>query len=216
MVKGIRRATAICALAVLMTASVGCGKNRRVQPDEYEVLSAFINEQWAPTKDTGQTQSADEKTTRIVIFSMSHSDTDAPYQLYDDKGQPIPWEQSGTALQARLPALQPETFDNFRERNRHQSRFQPSFHMAPPYDLIEQSQFNSLFKNGGWTAFYKRFPGSPGAVTFSRVGFNADGTQALFFATNHCGGLCGGGAYVVMQKHDGHWTIEKAIETWMS
>jgi hypothetical protein len=37
-------------------------------------------------------------------------------------------------------------------------------------------------KNGGdWLAYYKRYPGASGIVTWSRVGFNADGTEALFY-----------------------------------
>ena len=48
------------------------------------------------------------------------------------------------------------------------------------------------------------------------MGFNADGTQALFYISNRCGGLCGRGSYVVMEKRDDHWVIEKEIEMWVS
>ena len=81
---------------------------------------------------------------------------------------------------------------------------------------MDSSQLDSIFKNGDWLAYYKRFPGSPGILTFSRVGFSEDGAQALFYVADRCGGLCGGGFYVVMQKRSGHWLIEKEIEMWIS
>jgi len=31
-----------------------------------------------------------------------------------------------------------------------------------------------------------------------------------------CGGLCGSGMYVVMERRDGRWVITKEIEMWIS
>ena len=214
-IERIWRATAVCTLALLMT-NVGCGNIRTVQPAEYDVLSAFVNEQLAPSSGIGTDKTRSGENNQVVILSMSQSDDDARNSLYDSKGQRIPWPQYGITLQARFPALQRRTFDDFRERNRYQSRFQPSFHMTLPYELVARSEVNAIFKSGGWPAFYKRFPGSPGLIAFSRVGFSSDGMQAVFYASNSCGGLCGGGLYVVMEKRGGQWTIEKKIDTWVS
>jgi hypothetical protein len=40
--------------------------------------------------------------------------------------------------------------------------------------------------------------------------------QALFYESHSCDELCGGGEYVVMERRDGRWVIEKEIEMWMS
>jgi len=53
-------------------------------------------------------------------------------------------------------------------------------------------------------------------VTWSRVGFNADGTQALFYESYRCGGLCGTGRYMVMEKRSGGWVIGANIVVWVS
>jgi hypothetical protein len=81
---------------------------------------------------------------------------------------------------------------------------------------VDSTQLDFIFQNGGWPAFYKRFPDSPGILRLSRVGFDADATQALFYTSHTCGGLCAGGEYVVMERRDGRWVIEKEIEMWMS
>jgi hypothetical protein len=53
-------------------------------------------------------------------------------------------------------------------------------------------------------AFFARFPSSYGALTFSRIAFNRDLTEAFFY-TEHLCGLCGEGKFVYMRKTDGKW-----------
>jgi hypothetical protein len=43
-----------------------------------------------------------------------------------------------------------------------------------------------------------------------------DDSQALVNMGNSCGGLCGQGAYVIMENHNGRWVIVKEIITWVS
>ena len=102
--------------------------------------------------------------------------------------------------------------------NAQQGFLRRSLHPSIDYELVSSAQLEPIFCKhcGFWPAYYRRFPGSPGILTFSRVGFSADGTQALFYLSNHCGDLCGTGLYVVMEKHGGRWTIEKEIEMWIS
>ena len=40
--------------------------------------------------------------------------------------------------------------------------------------------------------------------------------QALFYASNGCGGKCGTGSYVVMQRIGSNWRVLKEIVFWMS
>jgi hypothetical protein len=67
-----------------------------------------------------------------------------------------------------------------------------------------------------WGEYYRRLPGSQGVLTLSRVGFNADRTQALFYFSNRCGGLCRAGSYVVIEKRGSDWVISKEIEMSLS
>jgi len=147
---------------------------------------------------------------------MTESEEQVESFEMDGNGQPIPWTQTASSLQSQASTLKRTTIDAFREVNGQQTNFQRTFHTVVDYELIDSNQLDSVFKNGSWPAFYKRFPGSTGVLGFSRVGFSADGAQALFYVSNSCGGLCGGGSFVVMEKRGGRWVIEKEIEMWVS
>jgi hypothetical protein len=64
-------------------------------------------------------------------------------------------------------------------------------------------------------AFFARFPSSYGALTFSRVAFNRDLTEAFFY-TEHLCGLCGEGKFVYMRKTGGNWAVADTASTWIS
>ena len=66
-----------------------------------------------------------------------------------------------------------------------------------------------------YEAFFERFPDSYGALTFSRVAFNRDLTEAFFY-TEHLCGLCGEGKFVYMRKTAGKWAVVDAAGTWIS
>jgi hypothetical protein len=68
-----------------------------------------------------------------------------------------------------------------------------------------------------WRAFYQRFPRSQGLVTFSRVGFNAARTQAVVLVTRGCGGLCGMGNVVLLDRDPaGRWRVVRSDMLWIS
>jgi hypothetical protein len=187
-----------------------------VRPAEYEVISAFIDAKLASKKGVEPLSPDRKRATRIVILSPTGSDQQGINLQLDRNGRPVPWTQTASQLQSEVPTLKRTTIDAFRKVNRQQASFQRSFQTVVDYELIDSTQLESVFKNGDWPAFYKRFPGSTGIARFSRVGINAAGTQALFYASHECGGLCGGGWYVVMERRDGRWVIEKEIEMWVS
>lgn len=67
-----------------------------------------------------------------------------------------------------------------------------------------------------WEAFYRRFPGSPGLVTLSRVGFGRDGTSALVRVEYGCGGRCGGTIYVLLANESGKWRVIRTARSRIS
>ena len=205
---------AICVLVLLLIGSTAC--NRHPAASEYDVLSAYIDSEFATRKGIQPLEPIGNGVAKIVIRNMTESDESGRDLRMDGKGQPIPWQETASLLQNKAPTLTRKTLDAFREVNRQQAFLQRFFHSDFDYELVDETQLDSIFKAGDWFAFYKRFPGSPGIMAFSRVGFNEDGTQALLYASNTCGGLCGGGYYVLMEKHNGRWVIVKEIEMWIS
>jgi len=64
--------------------------------------------------------------------------------------------------------------------------------------------------------FEARFPNNLGYFVVSHVGLNLDKTEALVYVDHFCGGLCGGGGYVLMRKVGGVWHVVDQHNTWVS
>jgi hypothetical protein len=64
--------------------------------------------------------------------------------------------------------------------------------------------------------FEARFPDNFGYFVVSHVGLNLNKTEALFYVDHFCGGLCGGGEYVLMRKVNGVWHVVDDRSTWVS
>jgi len=88
---------------------------------------------------------------------------------------------------------------------------EPKFHLSAQYELATENDMN-LYPSA---AFYKRYPRSYGALTFTRVAFNHDVTKAFFY-TEHLCGLCGEGKFVYMQKTGRKWVVAATALTWIS
>jgi len=81
---------------------------------------------------------------------------------------------------------------------------------------MTQRTARNIFKSGSWNEFYKRHPNSEGVIVLSRVGFNAGMNQALLYIDHTCGGLCGTGHYVLLEKSHGAWRVVKREMVWVS
>jgi hypothetical protein len=90
-------------------------------------------------------------------------------------------------------------------------RLQESFGLSLHYELMTDAE-SKLYP---YEAFWKRFPGNYGYQTFTRVGFNPEMTQAVFY-TEHICGMCGEGKYVYMQKRGEKWVVVHVVGTWIS
>lgn len=55
-----------------------------------------------------------------------------------------------------------------------------------------------------------------GFMSLSRIGFNKSRTQALVYAGNICGSLCGEGRVFLLVKNGNSWKIKYAATTWVS
>jgi len=87
-----------------------------------------------------------------------------------------------------------------------------------PNELIAREEVAKFFETGGggWEAFYKRYPGSLGLVSFSKVGFNSRHDQAFVYVAKTCHWLCGDGEYILLQKEGGQWMVKVVREIWES
>jgi hypothetical protein len=99
----------------------------------------------------------------------------------------------------------------YEARNKEPAKLKELFKLPADYVLVSKKKgLGLLAKDQGETKhFSKAYPGSEtvGLVGLSRVGFNADHTQALIYAVHWCGSGCGDGMFVLLRKENNRWNI---------
>ena len=184
-------------LLMALASLLGCRHSpAEVTDAEYRVLSAFI-----AGKLVGE-----ERVPQIVIFNETVGGGETP---------------EGMAGLNKVPGLKTahsQVYHAFLNANLHPRSFHRSFTLPIPYQILASSEMDSIFGTPGdtWGHYYEKYPNSGGFVSLSRVGFNSDGSQAAFYISNHCGGLCGGGYFVIMEKVNSNWKVVQEVQLWVS
>jgi hypothetical protein len=115
-------------------------------------------------------------------------------------------------------AIEEEIIDNFLERNQESYQIKPVLEMTYDYQLLTQEEVDELRpldEESGWQLFYEKYPNAVGFLYLSRVGFNADLSQALvYYEQYHYDQPILGGYYFLTQQ-DGGWVVEYGYE-WMT
>jgi hypothetical protein len=108
--------------------------------------------------------------------------------------------------------------DSYRSRNAASYTLGPNLDIEQDYVLMPQEVFDQILGRRGsrWTDFEARYPGASGFILFSRVGFNADGDEALADMGYRCGDLCGAGGLYLLVKEDGNWKVRETLMVWQS
>lgn len=89
--------------------------------------------------------------------------------------------------------------------NREPLLLQRKINVEVPYQLIMADELRSAMQTADWEGFFQRYPKSGGWIELSAVGFNATKTVAVVYMGHHCGSLCGGGGFHVLEKKNGQW-----------
>jgi hypothetical protein len=129
------------------------------------------------------------------------------------------WDNVVGMIKKTMPPLPQEMLDEFKIKNKESYSLSRSFKIKAEYVLIDVKEINRLFDrdiNEGWKAFYRKYPDSPGDLSFSRVVFNADMSRGFVYVSHTCGSLCGDGTYFSLVKENGDWKVEKQWTHWVS
>ena len=176
----LRQITSLLILPLFLYQSASnnkAGATLYEDQEAYEIYSAILPSEWP-------WRVAHSKT--LIIQTETKG-----YQmcLRPDKGSE---EKFGSAISA------------FVSLNKTPSLLQRKIDIEIPYQLIMADQLNTN-SNAGWVEFYQRYPNSGGWIELSAVGFNHDRTVAVVYMGHHCGDLCGGGGFHVLEKKAGRW-----------
>lgn len=187
--------------------------NVNVSETEYEVFSAFISHAFVGSVGEDRVGMA---VSQIVIESHTQSDKE-DLNNFSDPDDPLPGGSIEKYLRKEAPSLRAATIRNYHRANETQGELSARFHLPVKYEIVSPERIGEIVKDlRDVPEFYKQYPGAQGHMWLSRVGFSPDGKQALFYVGNWCGGICGTGSYVVMERHGASWKIAKEVFIWMS
>jgi len=121
-----------------------------------------------------------------------------------------------------LGAAAKEFEDVLFAQNKKSYALERHFDIRVKYELLDDRQSEQIFGKDlesldkGWDTYWKQHPHSTGLLTFSRVAFNAANGEAVLFASEVCGGLCGYGYLFRLRKELGAWKIVEERFLWIS
>ena len=192
------RAFVLTLLTLIALASLSVCRHSpaEVTDAEYRVLSAYTAGKFA----------GEEHVRQIVILNETVGEPETPERMADLNNVP------------GLKTAHSQVYRAFLDANLHPSSFRRSFTLPVPYQIVASSEIHSIFGMPGdtWGRYYEKYPNSTGLLRLSRVGFNSEGNQAAFYISNHCGALCGGGYFVIMEKVNSNWKVVQEIQVWVS
>ena len=143
-----------------------------------------------------------EDTKQVLI--MDHTQTQEPVVMEDFLAD----------FQENTP-LAPELVASFKERNQGPHPLEPVLDLEVEYQLLTQEEVDELHPQdeaSGWKLFYEKYPDTVGFIHLSRVGFNADLSQALVYIAHYHYQQPLLGGYYLMTRQDGRWVVETGYE----
>ena len=130
------------------------------------------------------------------------------------------WDQ----VKLRLRALSDDTLAGYESARKSEVKLESNLNIPIKYQLIGDKELATVFpkKNQwdksaeNWNDFYRRYPGSAGYNSFSRVGYDKARGYALVYFVNWCGPLCGTGTYLLVEKRPAGWAVKETAQVWIS
>ncbi len=193
-------ATADNTERILADEETAESETQGVEAEEYTVYSALIQEMFFIDRGEGSITyllSIKPDIGRIVIAEATE-----PY--------------TGQLSQAKQIFGKELIFD-FLAKNARSYRLRNRFSLDVVCVVLSSKEAKELSKNGDyWNNFHEKYPRSQGVTAFSRVGFNANRTEALLYIGTQSDWLAGRGYYVQLSRQNEQWTIKKKLDLWVS
>ena len=185
----------LTAIVVLLTCPVqGTPRTVDKSAEEYAVYSAAIANMF------------ETRSKLLVIQDATNTDFTEPNSKLDDQ-----------SFRRLFPTLAEGVVKDYKAKNNRPVRLKDSFKLNVKHVLVDEQEIVKIFKgSGSWDDFYKRYPDSGGLIVLSRVGFNAAMNQTMVYIQHACGGLCGSGHYVLLEKNADQWRVVKESMVWVS
>jgi hypothetical protein len=172
--------------------------------EQYDVLSAYIEPNLTD-------ESHDLGSSNGLVVIDGRTTFSGPLVNSGKFNQYVSLVASTGRAKAKISQLRPFLVFEFWAANMCDLTLERRFQLTARYEIATEQEMK-LYPS---EAFFARFPSSYGALTFSRVAFNRDLTEAFFYTEHSCG-LCGEGRFVYMRKTGGKWFVADTAPTWVS
>jgi hypothetical protein len=186
--------TAGIGLLLVLVAALLAAEYRRAQAETGAVLSAFFAEDVLRDIDNWGAGRAPE----IVISRIP-----APRKIVPGTSPPATWFAQSSRM-TRASFFLNNLF---------------STPISTDLDLPRGAKAIFVYPSDlgtGTSSLEARFADNFGYFVVSHIGLNLDETEALLYVDHFCGGLCGGGNYILMRKVNGAWHVVDHYLRWVS
>lgn len=124
-------------------------------------------------------------------------------------------------LKTEVPDLDETVITDYQAKNTHAIHFDRKFTVdSKTVRLIAEEELSYIFSvpdiNRGWGNFYTKYPNSKGYTNFSRIGYNADKTEAILEVGSYYASLGAEGKLILLKKENNVWKIVRIQGTWIS
>jgi hypothetical protein len=121
----------------------------------------------------------------------------------------VNWDMSlhSDYLKQKMPSLQNGTLEDFLKVNMEKSSLR---------DLAVDGKTILFFNRREIWDWEKNAPNAHGAVSLSKIGFNANGTQALVYHSVYWAPLAAVGNVTLLEKHGDAWRLVRTLRIWIS
>ena len=111
-------------------------------------------------------------------------------------------------------------FADWQGRNARVDAIDAALKLNISYQVLDPKTSKALFDGVapavGWEKFFKRFPGAPGLLRLSHVGFDDTLSHALVYVEHECGAQCGTGhLFHLSLATGGAWQVQGGVTVWM-
>ena len=205
---------AIIILILIMGASLCAACQQEATPSAPDPTA---------TMQHTETPQLDRDIEEIAVYSALLEDSFIgdieQFLIVDQTRVPSPglMEQNLAEFQENKP-LDKELVANFLEVNQQPSPLDPNMDISLEYQLMTQEEIDELApldEASGWQLFEEKYPKAVGFIYLSRVGFNADLSQALVYYDRYYYDQPIMGGYFLLSRQDGRWVTESSFE-WMT
>jgi len=112
------------------------------------------------------------------------------------------------------------TFDDWLRRNARIDHIDATLTLNVSYQVLDaktrKDLFDGVLPGTGWENFFKRYPGAPGLLRISHVGFDDTLSHALVYVEHECGAECGAGRlFHLTLRTGGGWEVKGGVTVWM-